>query len=306
MENKEQILKLINETYTENELKIFIGNVFSIIEILNKCKILINSEEFLSLFKHFYHAFQKLNSTILFKKVMVKEFIIILRDLFFSIFYQKYFFPQSLKSLSEIKNEPNRYRNLLKLTHLIIIFSILGGEYNYVRDLKSKSPVLNEDESLRMLFLLPEYKLSSTINYFSNKTDIPNNILNFQKLLQDTFNSYIFNYCLEIKYDSNFFCDSKPNENKIFHLEVFNHSDIAFKDVTLNLKVKPENRMDLKIIRNPNHEELDKRLEWEYELTRKMAGKVNFPIQLAVNDSYIKENILNYEKKLEVITILKK
>jgi len=91
MENKDQILKLINETYTENELKIFIVNVFSTIDILNIYKILINSEEFLSLFIYFYHAFQKLNATILFEKVMAKEFKIILRDLFFSIFYQKYF-----------------------------------------------------------------------------------------------------------------------------------------------------------------------------------------------------------------------
>jgi len=59
MENKDQILKLINETYTENELKIFIGNVFSALDILNKYKILINSEEFLSLFKYFYQTFYR-------------------------------------------------------------------------------------------------------------------------------------------------------------------------------------------------------------------------------------------------------
>ncbi|GAG90367.1 unnamed protein product [marine sediment metagenome] len=151
---------------------------------------------------------------------MAKEFIIILRDLFFSIFYQKYFFPQTLKNLSEIKNDPNCYRNFLKLTHLIIIFSFLGGEYNYVRDLKSKSPVLNEDESLRMLFFLPEYKLSSAIGYFNNNIDIPNNISNFKKLLQDMYKSYIFNYCLEIKYDSKFFCDIKPNESKMLSIKI--------------------------------------------------------------------------------------
>ncbi len=257
MENKDQILKLINEIYTENELKIFIGNIFSTLDILNKYKILINSEEFLSLFKYFYYGFQKLNTPILLEKVMAKELIIILRDLFFSIFYQKYFLPKTLKSLSEIKNDPNRYRNFLKLTYLIIIFSILGGEFHYIRELKSKYPVLNEDESLRMLFLLPEYKLSSTIGYFSNKTDVDNNISNFQKLLQDMFKSYIFNYCIEIKYDSKFFCDTKLNENKIFNLDVFNHSDIVLKDVTLDLVMKPKNRIALKIIKSPNHKDLN-------------------------------------------------
>jgi len=306
MENKDQILKLINETYTENELKVFLGNVFSVIEILNKYKILINSEEFLSLFKYFYHAFQKLNSTILFKKVMVKEFIIILRDLFFSIFYQKYFFPQNLEDLSEIKNEPNRYRNFLKLTHLIIIFSILSGEYHYIKDFRSKYPVLNEDESLKMLFLLSEYKLSNAIKYFSNKTDIPNNILNFQKLLQDMFKSYIFNYCLEIKFDSKFFCDTKLSENKIFHIEVFNHSDLVLTDFRLNFTVKPKNRIALKIIKNPNHKDLNRKLEWEIELTGNTTGKVNFSIQLAIKNPFIENNTLNYKKKLGVMAIIEK
>ncbi len=261
MENKDQILKLINETYTENELKIFIGNVFSTIEILNKYKILISSEEFLSLFKYFYQVFQKLNTKIFFEKVMVKELIIILilRNLFFSIFYQKYFFPQALKSLSGIKNEPNRYRNFLKLTHLIFIFSILSGEYHYIRDLKSKYPVLKEEESLEILFELLEYKLSSAIRYFSNKTDISNDISNFQKLLQDMFKSYIFNYCLEIKFDSKFFCDTKLSENKIFHIEVFNHSDLVLTDFTLNFTIKPKNRIALKIIKNPNHKDLNRK-----------------------------------------------
>jgi len=306
MENKDQILKLINETYTENELKIFIGNVFSTIDILNKYKILINSEEFLSLFKYFYHGFQKLNATILFEKVMAKEFIIILRDLFFSVFYQKYFFPQNLKSLSEIKNDPNRYRKFLKLAHLIIIFSILGGEYHYIRDFRSKYPVLNEDESLKMLFLLSEYKLSNAIEYFSNKTDIPNNILNFKTLLQDMFRSHIFNYCLEIKFDSKFFCDTKLNENKIFNIDVFNHSDMVLKDVTLDLVMKPKNRIALKIIKSPNHKDLNRKLEWEIELTGKTAGKANFSIQLAIKNPFIENNILNYKKKLSVMAIIEK
>jgi len=306
MENKEQILKLINETYTENELKIFIGNIFSTIEILNKYKILINSEEFLSLFKYFYHGFQKLNTTILFEKVMAKDFVIILRDLFFSVFYQKYIFPQNLRNLFEIKNDSHRYRNFLKLTHLIIIFSILSGEYHYIKDLKSKYPVLNEDESLRILFLLLEYKLSSTIGYFSNETDLDNNISNFKTLLQDMFKSYIFNYCIEIRYDSKFFCETKLNEYKIFRIEVFNHSDMILRDVTLNFIMKPKNRIDLKILKDSNNEDLNKKLEWEYELTSKMAGKVNFSIQLAIKDPFIENNILNYEKKLGVIIILNK
>ena len=157
-----------------------------------------------------------------------------------------------------------------------------------------------------MLFLLPEFKLSSTIKYFSNKTDIPNNILNFQKLLQDTFKSYIFNYCLEIKYDSNFFCDSKPNENKIFHIEVFNHSDLVLTDFTLNFIVKPKNRIALKIIKNPNHKDLKRKLEWEIELTGKTAGKVNFSIQLAIKNPFIENNTLNYKKKLGVMAIIEK
>jgi len=304
MENKEQILKLINETYTENELKIFIGNVFSTLDILKKYKILINSEEFLSLFKYFYHTFQKLNTKILFEKGIAKEFIIILRDLFFSVFYQKYFLPQPLKNLSEIKNEPNRYRNFLKLTHLIIIFSILSGEYHYIRNLKSKYPVLNEDKSLKMLFLLSEYKLSNAIENFSKKTDVDNKISNFKTLLQDMFKSYIFDYCIEIKYDSKFFCDTKLNGIKMFHIEVFNHSDMVLKDVTLNFIIKPKNRMDLKIFKDSNNEDLDKKLEWEYELTGKKAGKVNFSIQVAIKDPFIENNILKYEKKLGNIAVL--
>ncbi len=306
MENKDQILKLINETYTENELKIFIGNVFSTIEILNKYKILINSEEFLSLFKYFYHGFQKLNTTILFKKVMAKELIIILRDLFFSALYQKYFYPQDFKNLLKIKENVNQFKNFLKLTHLTIIFSVLGEDYNFIRNLKSKHSVLKEESSLEMLFGLPEYKLSSAIGYFSNKMDVDNNISNFKTLLQDMFKSYIFNYCLEIRYDSKFFCDIKPNESKMFSIKILNHSDTVIKDATLNLGIKPIKRMDLNIIKNPNNEDLDKKLEWEYELTGKTPGKVNFSIQLAIKDPFIENNILNYKKKLGVITILEK
>ncbi|GAH82732.1 unnamed protein product, partial [marine sediment metagenome] len=115
-----------------------------------------------------------------------------------------------------------------------VISSILGGEYNYVRDLKSKYPVLNGDVSLKMLFLLPEYKLSSAIGYFSNKTDIDNNISNFKTLLQDMFKSCIFNYCLEIKYDLKFFCDIRPNESKMLSIKILNHSDTVIKDTMLN------------------------------------------------------------------------
>ncbi len=183
MENKEQILKLINETYTENELKIFIGNVFSALDILNKYKILINSEEFLSLFKYFYYELQKLNTKILFEKAKLKEIIVILRDLFFSALYQKYFYPQDFENLLKIKENANQFKTFLKLTHLTIIFSVLGEDYNFIRDLKSKHPVLKEENSLEMLFGLPEYKLSSTIGYFMNKTDVYNNISNFKKLL---------------------------------------------------------------------------------------------------------------------------
>lgn len=70
--------------------------------------------------------------------------------------------------------------------------------------------------------------------------------------------------------------------------------------------MKPKNGIDLKIFKNPNHEDLDKKLEWEYELTGKMAGKVNFSIQLAMKDPFIENNILNYKKKLGFITIIEK
>jgi len=157
-----------------------------------------------------------------------------------------------------------------------------------------------------MLFLLLEYKLSSAIGYFSNITDVDNNISNFKTLLQDMFKSYIFNYCIEIKFDSKFFCEAKLNENKIFHIEVFNQSDMVLKDVTLNLVMRPKNRINLKIPKNSNNKELNKKLEWEYELTSKIAGKVNFSIRLAIKDPFIENNILNYEKKLGVIIILNK
>jgi len=81
---------------------------------------------------------------------------------------------------------------------------------------------------------------------------------------------------------------------------------MVLKDVTLNFIMKPKNKMDLKIFKNPNHKDLGKKLEWEYELTGKMAGKVNFSIQLAIKDPFIENNILNYKKKLGVITILDK
>ncbi len=38
----------------------------------------------------------------------------------------------------------------------------------------------------------------------------------------------------------------------------------------------------------------------------KMARKVNFSVQLAIKNPFIKNNILNYKKKLGVITILEK
>jgi len=157
-----------------------------------------------------------------------------------------------------------------------------------------------------MLFLLPEYKLSNVIEYFSNETDVDNNISNFKMLLQDMFKSYIFNYCLEIRYDFKFFCDIKPNESKILSIKILNHSDTVIKDATLNLGIKPIKRMELNVIKNPNNENLDKKLEWKYELTGKMAGKVNFSIQLAMKDPFIENNILNYEKKLGFITIIEK
>ncbi|GAG75013.1 unnamed protein product, partial [marine sediment metagenome] len=243
---------------------------------------------------------------IFFEKVMTKEFIIILRDLFFSALFQKYFYPQDFENLLKIKKIANQFKNFLKLTHLTIIFSVLGEDYNFIKDLKSKHPVLKEENSLEMLFRLLEYKLSSAIGYFSNETDVDNNISNFKTLLQDMFKSYIFNYCIEIKYDSKFFCDIKSNESKMLSIKILNHSDTVIKDATLNLGIKPIKRMDLNVIKNPNNEDLDKKLEWEYELIGNMAGKVNFSIQVAIKDPFIENNILNYNKKLGVITIIEK
>ncbi|GAG82410.1 unnamed protein product, partial [marine sediment metagenome] len=147
---------------------------------------------------------------------------------------------------------------------------------------------------------------SSAIGYFSNKTDIDNNISNFKTLLQDMFKSYIYNYCIEIKYDSKFFSDTRLKENKIFHIEVLNQSDMVLKDVTLDLVMKPKNRIALKIIKSPNHKDLNRKLEWEIELTGKTAGKANFSIQLAIKDPFIENNTLNYKKKLGVMAIIEK
>jgi len=61
--------------------------------------------------------------------------------------------------------------------------------------------------------------------------------------------------------------------------------------------------MGLKILKNPNQENIDKKLEWRYELTGKMAGKVNFSIHLAIKNPFTEYNNLNYEKKLGIITI---
>jgi len=81
--------------------------------------------------------------------------MVILRDLFFSVLYQKYFYPQDFENLLKIKENANQFMNFLKLTHLTIIFSVLGEDYNFVKDLKSKYPVLKEENSLEMLFGLP-------------------------------------------------------------------------------------------------------------------------------------------------------
>jgi len=81
---------------------------------------------------------------------------------------------------------------------------------------------------------------------------------------------------------------------------------MVLKDVTLNIVMKPKNRINLKILKNSNNKELNKKFEWEYELTSKIAGKVNFSIRLAIKDPFIENNILNYEKKLGVIIILNK
>jgi len=89
-------------------------------------------------------------------------------------------------------------------------------------------------------------------------------------------------------------------------IKILNHSDTVIKDATLNFGIKPIKRVDLNLIKNPNNEDLDKKLEWEYELTGKMAGKVNFFIQLGMKEPFIENNILNYKKKLDIITILEK
>jgi len=78
---------------------------------------------------------------------------------------------------------------------------------------------------------------------------------------------------------------------------------MILKDVTLNFVMKPKNRMNLKIIKDSNNEDLDINLEWQYELTSKMEGKVNLSIQLAIKDPLIENNILKYKKKLGIMAI---
>ncbi len=89
------------------------------------------------------------------------------------------------------------------------------------------------------------------------------------------FKSYIFSYCIEIKYDSKFFSDTKLDEIKILHIEVFNQSGMILMNIVLNFIIKPKNRIDLKILKNPNHKDLSKKLEWE-RINRKDVRKIEF------------------------------
>lgn len=57
--DKNFLLKLINESYEENELEFFLLKIFSTIKLLNIYKILIDSEEFQEIFISFYHGVQK-------------------------------------------------------------------------------------------------------------------------------------------------------------------------------------------------------------------------------------------------------
>ncbi len=170
-----------------------------------------------------------------------------------------------------------------------------------------------EEESIKVLFGHLKYEISPAIRYFRtklNSQEFQTDINNFELLLQDMFQSHLFNYCLEIKLDStNTYistcsCELTKNRKWVFNFNVFNYTDFIFKDISFNFILNPKERVQFKVLKDSNHEVLDKQLEWKYEVTGMKRGKVSFSIQLVIQDPFVENKLLTYKKRLGVITVL--
>jgi len=305
--DRDYILELINKLYNQKELKIFLLDIFSTIELFDKYKILIEIDELFSFLRYFYSKFRKTEYRKRYLKVKNPEEIS--SEIFRELFVRKYGCIEHMEELSEFKEELSAHRDFLKIVYLIIISSIRTNNYRFLYTLKLFYPYLEEDESIKTLLNLANYNLSDMITYFSkgsNIQEIQKAILNFKSLLQDTIKAYIINYCLTIKLNSidinnNLLSrDLNINEKMIWKINIFNRSDFTFKGLECNLSVKPKRRIEITILKEPVQKRLKKRLEWEYELTGRSAGRVSVFVQLVIENPFEENRLFIYKKKIRI------
>jgi len=302
--DQDYILELINKLYNQKELKIFLLNIFSTIELLDKYKILIESDELFLFIRYFYSNFRKMEYRKRHLKVKNPEEF--LSEIFLKLFTQKYGYIEHAEELSEKKG------SFLKLVYLSIIFSVPANKYQSVNELISNHPYLEREEKIRIFLELLKYNLSNTVNYFndnSNIQEIQKEILNFKTLLRDMVKTYIFNYCLTVRLNSlnidihTIFSSLKIGEKKLCRVNIFNKSDVIFGNVELNLSIIPKKRVSVNILKKPDQKELRKKLEWEFGLTGKSAGHVSISIQLTIESPLEENSQFKYEKKIGKLII---
>ncbi len=298
-------LKYINEMYSQKELKIFLQNIFSTIELLCKYKILIELNELSFFIRFFYFEFLKIEYTK--SHLKVKDTEELLREILLEFFTRKYGHIKNIKELSENKEKLSTRRNFLKIVYLVIIFSILSKKYRFINELKSNYPYLEEDKSVRAFFDLMKYNLSNTVNYFNDKSniqEIQKEILNFKTLLRDMIKTYIIAYCLTVRLNSlningyTLFGSLKIGEKMLCRISISNKSNFIFGNLELNLSIKPKKRIDVNILKKPIQKELKKNLTWEFELTGKLKGKTTILIQLKIENPFKKDNSFTYKRKI--------
>ncbi len=138
--------------------------------------------------------------------------------------------------------------------------------------------------------------LIQDIKVFTEDEIIQKEVVNFQKLIDDSLIEYIYNKSIKVKF-------SYEIENKSLELvvDIKNDSEIVFQNFTYNLTWKPKNRINqISVEEQKKSKDLHQDLRKKYVFSIEKQGTISFFLTITFT------NPLNLEKSLKIITKLDK
>ncbi len=305
VETIKQLAHFKTAVFNEKDLKNFLYNIFAVIFLLKKYKIVADMEEFKFLFLELYELLLRRDSPDITAKLDPKGITKVLRNIYHKIFNQKF------NRFQEV--EKNQMAQFLKYNYLLFCFSILSEDFSFLSEFKSEHPDFELKKSLEVLFDLLDFNLLDSFEYLKeadNLKTLQKGIHNVKRLIENTLEKFIVKFALTIKINSKlksktpYSWNAKINEALHLKIEIVNYSNVIFKNLDLNLQIKPRRRAEVELLNEPDQKALQTKLEWNFALIAKSPGKLTVSFQLSLNNPFLELKRLTLKEKIATINSL--